>query len=192
METSTNLFGMLFNSNTLVVLATLFAPLLAIQATRYLDRKREVGQNQQFLFRTLMATRATSTDIRHVEALNSIDVIFSNQKNKDEKNIRLAWKEYLDFLATRKYTAENADNWESERKNHQIELLSRMAKYLGYDFDKTHIKNQVYYPERFNTDENYATIGKESLLKVLQGKSPISINITGMDLPTQKDRKSVV
>ncbi|WP_411696770.1 DUF6680 family protein [Enterobacter huaxiensis] len=50
-------------------------------------------------FLTLMATRATPTNIRHVEALNSIDVIFSGKNNKKESAIRLAWKSYLDFFS---------------------------------------------------------------------------------------------
>lgn len=165
----------LFSKDILVVISTLIAPLVAIQATRYLDRKREIRSAQQHLFLTLMATRATPTHIRHVEALNSIDVIFSGKKN--ESDIRLAWKAYLDFLATRRWTPENSENWESERKNFHIDLLSKIASYLGYEFDKTHLKNQVYYPERFNNEENYATMGKEALLKVLKGESSISVNI---------------
>ncbi|EMF0717233.1 hypothetical protein V2E67_001387 [Citrobacter freundii] len=165
----------LFSKDILVVISTLIAPLVAIQATRYLDRKREIRSAQQHLFLTLMATRATPTNIRHVEALNSIDVIFSGKKN--ESDIRLAWKAYLDFLATRRWTLENSDNWESERKNFHIDLLSKIASYLGYEFDKTHLKNQVYYPERFSNEENYAAMGKEALLKVLKGESSISVNI---------------
>ncbi|WP_206678156.1 DUF6680 family protein, partial [Citrobacter freundii] len=79
----------LFSKDILVVISTLIAPLVAIQATRYLDRKREIRSAQQNLFLTLMATRATPTHIRHVEALNSIDVIFSGKKNNNESDIRL-------------------------------------------------------------------------------------------------------
>lgn len=177
----------LMSKDILVVISTLIAPLIAIQATRYLDRKREIRSSQQDLFLTLMATRATPTHIRHVEALNSIDVIFSQKNNKKESAIRLAWKAYLDFLATRRWTPENSDHWEAERKNFHIELLSNIASYLGYEFDKTHLKNQVYYPERFNNEENYAAMGKEALLKILKGETPISINVKKRDSSEKRE-----
>lgn len=181
MQSENIIISYLFSKDILVVISTLIAPLIAIQATRYLDRKREIRSAQQSLFLTLMATRATPTNIRHVEALNSIDVIFSAKNNKKESAIRLAWKAYLDFLATRRWTPENSESWEAERKNFHIDLLNNIALYLGYEFDKTHLKNQVYYPERFSNEENYAAIGKEALLKVLKGESSILVNIKEND-----------
>jgi len=115
-----------------------------------------------------MAIRATPTNILHVEALNSIDVIFSRENNKKESAIRLAWKPYLDFLATRRWTPEKSESWEVEQKKFHIDLLNNIALYLGYEFDKTHLKNQVYYPEKFSNEESYAAIGDHLNLLYLQ------------------------
>jgi len=79
----------------LFFLSTLVAPLFAVQATRFLDRKRQDRQDQLSIFKTLMATRAANLDSRHVEALNMIDVVF-HADSKPQVEIRRHWKHYLD------------------------------------------------------------------------------------------------
>lgn len=129
----------------LFFLSTLVAPLFAVQATRFLDRKRQDRQDQLSIFKTLMATRAANLDPRHVEALNMIDVVF-HADSKPQVEIRRHWKHYLDHLSDKSYPKEL---WGSRRVEILVELLYAMARHLGLDFDKTHIKNQCYYPEGY-------------------------------------------
>ena len=62
----------------LVVIATLLSPLIAVQVTKWLDRRNQVRDEQIRIFKTLMATRASTLDPRHVESLNVIDVVISS------------------------------------------------------------------------------------------------------------------
>jgi hypothetical protein len=56
-----------------------------------------------------------------------------------------------------------------------IELLYSMANGLGYDFDKTHIKNQVYYPEGFGDVVTDQIAIRKSLADILSAKKPLPI-----------------
>jgi hypothetical protein len=61
-------------TDLLIVCATLIAPLLAIQAQKWLERFREDQERKLRVFKTLMATRATVVSAEHVQALNMIDL----------------------------------------------------------------------------------------------------------------------
>ena len=62
------------------VLAMLVSPLLAVQATRWIDRARESRARRVNIFRVLMATRAAGLPPAHVEALNLIAVEFDRRR----------------------------------------------------------------------------------------------------------------
>jgi len=162
-----------------IVFATLAAPLFAIQATQFIDRRRQQREEQLKVFRTLMATRAATLDPRHVEALNMIDVVFhSNAKAQIE--IRRTWKQYLDHLSNKSYPK---DTWGTRRSEILVELLHAIATFLGFDFDKTEIKNQCYYPEGFGSIEEEQGVIRRSLAEILSGKKSLPMHIT--NLPNQ-------
>lgn len=91
----------------LVVIATLLSPLIAVQVTKWLDRRTQSREEQVRIFKTLMATRAANLDPRHVESLNVIDVVF-HAGDKQQIEIRRLWKQYLDHLNDRAYPR---DSW---------------------------------------------------------------------------------
>ena len=93
----------------LVVVATLLSPLIAVQVTELLSRRRQVRDEQLRIFRTLMATRASTLDVAHVQALNTIDVVFSGKSAKQEA-VRRQWKQYLDHLNDKNYPREHWGN----------------------------------------------------------------------------------
>jgi hypothetical protein len=101
----------------LVICATLLSPVIAVQVTEFLNRRRQSREEQLRIFRTLMATRASTLDVAHVQALNTIDVVFSGRSIKQEA-VRRQWKQYLDHLNDTNYPREH---WETKRK----ELLNR-------------------------------------------------------------------
>lgn len=80
-----------------IVFATILGPVLAVQAQKWLERNREVKQRRAWIFRMLMATRATTLSPKHVEALNAIPIEFYG-KDKRLKAIINKWKTYLDHL----------------------------------------------------------------------------------------------
>ena len=82
------------------VAAIILAPLFAIQASLWLERRKERQRRQMETFRTLMATRASGLDPDHVKTLNMIDIEFHGT-DKSSIAVIEAWKAYLDHLNTR-------------------------------------------------------------------------------------------
>lgn len=82
----------------IMIVAVLSGPILAVQATRFLDTQKEIRQRKINIFKTLMSTRSYILSWVHVEALNRIDLEFS-AGHKKEKPVIEAWKAYLDFLS---------------------------------------------------------------------------------------------
>ncbi len=80
-----------------IVFATLLGPVLAVQAQKWLEKTRAINERRNFIFRVLMATRATRLSPNHVEALNAIPVEFYSRGAK-LKQIVDDWHTYLDTL----------------------------------------------------------------------------------------------
>src|SRR5690242_7405924 len=91
-----------------ITVAALFAgPVIAVQLSELLTRRRAKHDRRLHVFRTLMATRATRVSREHVAALNMIDLEFDEQDDGD-KAVRDAWKVYLDHLSNK---TEPLNNW---------------------------------------------------------------------------------
>lgn len=161
----------------LIILSTLVAPLFALQASQFLDRRRQHHEEEMRVFKTLMSSRASNLDPRHVEALNVIDVVFSSTRDSAQIEIRRLWKQYLDHLGDKSYPK---DLWGPRRVEYMVELLHSMALHLGFDFDKTHIKNQCYYPEGYGNIESDQSVIRQSLAEILSGKRPLPTFVTNL------------
>jgi hypothetical protein len=163
----------------LIVIATLLSPLIALQVSELISRRRQLRDEQFRVFKNLMSTRASNLDPRHVECLNLIDVVF-HTSSKKQIEIRLLWKQYLHHLSDRNYPR---DNWGVKRVELLVELLHSMANFLGFDFDKTHIKTQCYYPDGYGDLENEQVAIRHSLAEILSGKRPLPMWVA--NLPPQ-------
>lgn len=163
-----------------VIFATLMGPLFAVQATEWLGRRRQVREQQMRIFQTLMATRATNLDPRHVEALNMIDVVFHSSA-RQQAEIRGLWKAYLDHLSNKDYPKET---WGVERVRLLVEMLHAMAVFLGFNFDKTHIKNQTYFPTGYGERENEYDMNRRLLGELLSGKRLLPLWIANLSNET--------
>ena len=169
----------------LVVISTLLSPLIAVQVTEFLGRRRQVRDEQLRMFRTLMATRASTLDVSHVQALNSIDVVFTGKSIKQEA-VRRQWKQYLDHLNDKNYPREH---WETRRKELLVELLDTMGQHLGFNFDKTHLKNQSYYPQGYGDLEAEQAALRRAMFEVMSGKRPLPMWVA--NLPKQPGEPSL-
>lgn len=125
-----------------MVLATAVSPLIAVQVTRFLDDRNEERGRKLRVFKTLMATRAYTLSPGHVEALNTIDLEFSTKRRTD-KAVLEVWQQYLDHLGN---TGMEAGAWAVRRVDILVDMLYAMGNSLGYDFNKTQIKNGTYSP----------------------------------------------
>lgn len=163
----------------LTIIAIILGPILAVQTERYLARRREEKERRLRVFKTLMVTRGAVLSLSHVEALNSIDIEFDSDDQKNEK-VRNSWKEYLDQLAhypKDKATENDQKRWKEKTDELLVELLHVMSKALGYTFDKTHIKRTGYTPVRYSDVEFEQDFIRRSLVKLFLGDNSLPIEI---------------
>lgn len=155
-----------------IVFATILGPILAVQAQKYLEKGRDIKQRRAWLFRTLMATRATTLSPAHVEALNAVPIEFYG-KDQKLKSIINKWKTYLDHLL--KDTA--APGWGEKRFELLVELLHEMAVFLGYEFNTVEIANEIYSPKGHAWIETDQEIIRKGLAQLLSGQIALPMEV---------------
>ena len=158
----------------IMIMAVLLGPIIAVRLTRYLDNQNEIRERKIQIFKTLMATRAYTVSWAHVEALNRIDLEF-NKRDKKEKEVIEAWKEYLDLLNN---TTIPPEQWGVKRVDLLVSLLHKMACVLNYDFDRTHIKNSSYSPRVHGETEDQQVVLRKGLIELLDGQRSVPMSIT--------------
>ena len=104
-----------------------------------------------------------------------IDLEFYGGGRK-EKRVREIWKQYCDHLHTR-FDQNATSAWIMRRDEIFVELLYSMANCLGFDFDKTHIKNSSYSPMAHEDLELEQNMIRAGIIKILSGKSEFPIPI---------------
>ena len=165
------------NEQNLLGLATLAAiiigPVLSVQISRLLDRKKNQKDGKLAVFKSLMRTRASTLSTAHVEALNMIDVEFHGGSRKD-KAVISAWKLYLDNLGD---TITPDDIKIARRSELFVDLLHMMATSLDYDFDKEHIKNTSYVPQAYIDIENEQLLLRRGVIGLLDGKLVLPVKL---------------
>lgn len=146
---------------TINVIAILVSPLIAVLVTIYLQNRKEKHNLRMRIFGTLMAIRHSPIIDEGVRALNMIDVVFSkNQK------IRKLWHEYFDMLCNQGLMNEQGL---SMRQKKNLELITEMAKEVGYGDEITHLDvDRVYYPEGLGKAWNRNEEMAEEWLRVLK------------------------
>jgi hypothetical protein len=166
-----------------MILATALSPLIAVQVTRYLDDRNEERGRKLRVFKTLMATRAYNLSPAHVEALNSIDLEFS-QKKKGEKLVIEQWQQYLDHLGDRQM---DISTWNIRRIDLLVDLLYAMGSSLNYDFSKTQIKNGTYSPTAHGRIEDEQSRIRALVLELLDGKRDLPMRVTSLKTSANPD-----
>ncbi|MFT6910280.1 MAG: hypothetical protein ACJAS1_007008 [Oleiphilaceae bacterium] len=170
----------------LMIGAVLVGPIIAVQLTRFIDNGKEKRDRKLNIFKTLMATRAYSISPQHVEALNRIDLEFSNV-HKKEREVVYAWKEYLDLLANKEMPREQ---WATKRIDLLVDLLHKMASVLSYEFDKTHIKNSAYAPVAHGDIEEQQNAIRIGIIDILDGKRALPMYVTNLPPQSLPENKS--
>lgn len=153
----------------LIVLATLLSPLIAVRVSRHLDISKENRGRKEWIYKTLMATRAYNVAPAHVEALNRISLEFLPNAPK-EKAVLDAWEQYLDHLGQQQDTG-----WGSRRIDLMCDLLFAMGASLGYTFNKTQIKNGIYLPTAHTQAEEHQLAIRGMVKEVLEGTRAIPV-----------------
>lgn len=156
-------------SDYLMIGAVVVGPILAVQVSMFLERRREASKRKLTIFKTLMTTRATRLSLAHVEALNMIDIEFYGIKEVLE-----AWKTYLDHLNDKSMSLAV---WGSKQIDLFIELLYKMAVFLGYDYDKVQLKRTSYFPEGHGKIEDEWHLIRGKLVELLTDKYSLPLKV---------------
>lgn len=161
----------------LTITAILLGPIIAIRITRYLEKRRDDYGRKERIFKTLMATRATRLAGDHVQALNLIDVEFYDKgiwpRHRKNKAVVEAWKEYLDLLGNKPLNEKSFAVWTSKLDDLFIELMYKMSIALGYDFDRTAIKNTSYMPTAHGTELDEQAVIRKGFAAIFRGEAAL-------------------
>ena len=170
---------------TVIAIATLAGPVLAVQAQKWIERATERRRTKLRVFSVLMATRATRLSAEHVEALNRIELEFRSN-NAKENAVRDAWRLYADKLNDNVGDTDAAlSAWAAERESLFTELMFQMSRCLGFDFDRVQIRRGVYYPRghgELEERQRKILIGSE---RILGGEQAIPMKVT--EIPTSPE-----
>ncbi len=162
-------------SDVLTILAILIAPLAAVQVQKWLEHHRENRERKLYVFKTLMASRATALSQEHVQALNIIDLEFCGKKYK---SITVAWKEYLDHLGNfPKNDEKQFPVWNDKKADLLAQLLMLMGQSLGYEFDAVHVKKGIYMPQGHADTENENNLIRNGMIRLLYGDSSLKMDV---------------
>jgi len=144
----------------ITVAAIVIGPILALWVQRLLDTLRDRDQQRKRIFLTLMSTRATPLSAEHVNALNSIHVIFN--RRKDQK-VREAWRNFLSQLNL----DANQLGWQERVNDLRVDLLREIGRLVGFNFTTDSLKREIYYPRLFSDMDADNLKLRQRLLKVL-------------------------
>lgn len=172
-------------TNVAIIFATLIGPILAVQAQKWLERRRSVEERRVQIFRILMATRAALLSPGHVEALNAIPVEFYGTKGK-LKQINDAWKLFLDH-----HTLDGVPTevWGQRRLDLFMDLLFLISQFLGYGFNRAQLERDIYSPRAHGELENEQTIIRKGLVRLFNGETVLPMAVK--EFPATADEESL-
>lgn len=105
------------------VLAVIIAPIISVCVAQKLQDRAKKRQDKMDVFKTLMTSRIYGWTWQSVNAMNIIDIVFS-----DDEAVRQQWKAYYDKLCVEKPNETELNKIKIE----QDKLLEAMANSLGY------------------------------------------------------------
>jgi hypothetical protein len=158
-------------TDLVTVTALLVGPAIAIGIQLYFESRRRKRAAKERIFSTLMGFRAFIINPQFVQALNLVDVIFY-----DNVEVRAKRSEFM-AIANGSQGREMKPQEIEACKDLIAEMLAKMGKELGFEFDHTEIKNTAYYPKGFERLDYAAFALREKGLEVLEGKSSIGVVI---------------
>jgi len=117
------------------IIAILLSPIIALLISHALQKKYERKKEKLSILKTLMTQRVRQNSIEYVNALNVIDIIFSNSEK-----VRLAYKKLHDS-----YNQKDFDY--SKAQTQLTKLIEAIVEDVGYKEKITWDEiQQPYYP----------------------------------------------
>jgi hypothetical protein len=164
----------------LTIAAIIYGPIAALKIQRKLDQEAEERKHdrerKQQIFRTLWVTRSTPLALRHVEALNLIELDY-----QDRTEVVAAWNLYLDHLNS----DTSQQGWEVRRIDRLTDLIYEMGKALGNNYDKVLLKRHWYRPTMHGTLDEMDMTLRRGFSAILKGEQAFPVKIIATEQPTQ-------
>jgi hypothetical protein len=174
-------------SDWMMIVAVAAAPFLAVYAQRHIDLWREKRGKKSGVFKTLMATRARPLSLDHVQALNTIELEFTDKSDAD---VLAAWREYHDHLSLVPREGDNLPTrmeiWSQKTQELLTALLAQMGKGLGYKLDAVQIRKGSYFPEAHAVQEVELQLMRKALVEWLAGDKPVGVTLLPQDAEADK------
>lgn len=182
------------SSDFIVVIATLLAPILAVQVqvireqikSKTYDeqrKKQETESRQLWAFRQMMAYRANPIDPLFVQALNIVPVDY-----KGVGSVENTWKKYFEQLCIRANTQEN---WIELCNDRRCELLAAMAKHLGYEFSLRELKDEKYMSEGMVNEMNMKNEIYKGIHDIVVNNHPLTILSLSKNAQSDKEARKI-
>ena len=105
------------------LIALIIVPIIAVMIGQYLQDRAKKREDKMDIFKALMTSRAFGWTNASVYALNTIEIVFANNKA-----VLQQWKVYYDKLCIEKPTETDLKKIQTERDK----LIETIAKSLGY------------------------------------------------------------
>lgn len=149
------------------LLALLLSPLIAVGVTLWWQKRQENRKAKRDVLVSLISTRHTPLVDDALRAYHMIDVVFH-----DSPKVRVLWHEYYEMINNEGLNNENG--WR-RRQDKSLEMVTEMAKTLGYDISHLDVK-RVYYPHGLGTVETRNNEIMDELLRVLKGSAALAMS----------------
>lgn len=173
--------------NSLIVLATVAGPILAVQAQKWIESARAVAGRREYVFSQLMATRGARLDPDHVRALNMIDLAYYGRRlfgrplrGKKSQAVLDCWRDYHDRLSTNTSTFSDGQWSAFIEQNEEIflRLLDAMATERGINLDRAVLRKGAYHPNAMVEAFREGNLLRTKALAVLSGEQTLKVDIT--------------
>lgn len=163
MNPSSELFGLA------ILVATFLGPIAAVIVTRFVDGRRDKDQRRMWVFRALMANRASVMNPDRIAALNVLQIEFS----KDHK-VLVAWSNYMKNLALTP-REEDQQRVFRDREHLFTTLLHEIAKVLRIKIEQLEIMQGGYYPVGATIIEEQQAAVRQLFADIAMGKRVLPI-----------------
>lgn len=160
--------------DVLTLIAILIGPIAAVVVTRQLDNRNATYARRYQVFRDLVRTRSAKLSPEHVNALNLVEIEFSQYTR-----VKGSWSRYMDSLSSRVPMTEATSNDHLLRRDQLfIKLVQDIANVLGMrHVDITDVMTTNYYPQGWQTDEEEQRQLRQLLISFLSGNHPIPVRL---------------
>ena len=111
------------NKEIINVIALLLAPVISVIIAQYLQERAKKREDKMNVFKTLLASRVYGWTPDSVNALNTVEVVFS-----DKPSVVKQWRAYYDKLCIQNPSDMDVKKRDTERDK----FLLEMANALGY------------------------------------------------------------